>query len=104
LDPSMANFEGSNDDIDAGTTQIYGCRETPLAPRMATDNLPESLADPSWRPVVGPTRLREMGIWLPARCGSALAVGYRGGGVGEAVSWRGVGDGYRGSGLAESCR
>jgi hypothetical protein len=31
-------------------------------------------------------------------------VGYRGGGVGEAVSWRGVGDGYRGSGLAESCR
>jgi hypothetical protein len=91
LDPSVANFEGSNDDIDAGTTQIYGCRETPLAPRMATDNFPESLANPSWQPVVGPTCLREMGIWSPARRGSALAVGYRGGGVGEGR-------------LAEGCR
>jgi hypothetical protein len=51
-------------------------------------NLPESLAVPSWRPVVGPTRLREMGIWSPARRGSSL-----GGGVGEAVSRRGFVEG-----------
>jgi hypothetical protein len=50
---------------------------------------------------VGPTRLRKMGIWSPARRGSALAEGVSGRpsrrgvsatGIGEVVSRRAVGE------------
>jgi hypothetical protein len=101
LDPSVANFEGSNDDIDVGTTQIYGCRETPLAPRMATDQPPRESSRPLVAAGGGPHASPRDGdlvagsAWKLSRrgCrGGRLAEGFRRGGIMEVVSRRAVGE------------